>query len=152
MKRRIVLLSIIALATASITSCKKEEQEKAAITQPYNIVLKANEAYTFTLPKNKRNDAYEFTTAAAHASISEIGTDASGNPMYSYTPELNYVGSDQVVLSNDYEREEHAHKPPHKPLLPLGPKPKGDCNGGEEDHYIVTINFVVEQGSTARSK
>lgn len=151
MKRVMLLLTVAGFAAVSFSSCKKEEIEKAAITQTHTVQLKANESYTFVLPKNKRNDAYEFTTTASHASVSAIGKDASGNPIYQYTPEVGYVGTDQVVLSNDYEREEHANKPHPRPLLGIG-HPKGDCKGGEEDHYIVTINFVVQSALESRGQ
>jgi len=144
MRKVVLLLAVASLAVVGMQSCKKEENEKPAIQQTMNVELKANESYSFVLPKNKRNDAYEFTTQASHSSISELGVDASGNRVYRYTPALDYYGSDKIVVSNDQEREEH-HEKPKGPRPPFDGKHHGhgDCKGGEEDHYIVTINFVV---------
>ena len=136
-KKLILLLSVASLVMVGTQSCKKKEgPPKPAIKQTVNTQLKANEAYTFTLPRNTRNDEYEITANASHASISKIGVDASGNYIYQYTPALNYAGTDQVVLANDEElREPQNHPKPH---------PHGGCNnGGQEDHYIVTINFTI---------
>jgi hypothetical protein len=152
MKKTILVASLTVIAMLGITSCKKEKMEKDAIAQTYTIALKANEVYTFTLPTNTRNDAYQFTTNATHASVSQIGKDADGNSIYTYTPALDYVGTDEVVLSNDQERAEHGNHP-SKPKPALGVHPQGDCNGGgEEDHYIVTIHFVVDAATANRKK
>jgi hypothetical protein len=144
MKKVVLLLALASLSVVGMQSCKKEENEKPAIQQTINVELKANESYSFVLPKNKRDDAYEFTTKASHSSISELGVDANGNRVYKYTPAQDYFGTDKVVVSNDQEREEH-HKEPKGTRPPFGGKPHGhgDCKGGEEDHYIVTINFIV---------
>lgn len=141
----VVLASASALMTG-MASCKKEKMPKAAITQTETVNLKANESYTFVLPKNLRDDPYEITSQAQHYSISEVGVNASGERIFQYKPAEGYIGSDQVVISNDEEREMHEmHPAGPKPLGAPGKKhPKGDCKGGDEDHYIITINFVTE--------
>lgn len=134
----ILLLSVSGLILVSAQSCRKKEEPKPAIQKTINAQLKPNEAYTFVLPENKRDDDYEIRTNASHAKISLLGKDASGNQIYQYTPVLDFTGTDQVIVSNDEElREHHDHHGP--------PPPHGGCGkGGEEDHYIVTINFTIE--------
>ena len=136
-KKLILMLSISGLILVGTQSCRKKEgPPKPAIQETINVQLKVNEVYTFVLPENKRDDDYQISTNAAHAKISQLGKDASGNQIYQYTPVLDFAGTDQVIVSNDEElREHHDHQ---------GPPPHGGCNkGGEEDHYIVTINFTI---------
>lgn len=142
MKKLILLLS--GITVLSTVACRKKEMPpKPAIQQTVNVQLKANEAYTFVLPKNKRNDEYEITSSAQHATISQLGVDASGNRIYQYTPVSNFTGIDQVIVANDEElRERHEHPKPRFHLFPH----HGDCDkdkGGEEDHYIITLNFTI---------
>lgn len=149
MKKTIVMLVTASAMFVGMTSCKKERMQKDAIKETINVNLKTDENYTFTLPKNLRDDPYEITTQAKHASISEVGVNASGERVYNYKPTSDYVGSDQVIVSNDQEREEHQNHSAGPPP-PGGPK-KGGCHKGkgeEEDHYIITINFIVNGTAT----
>lgn len=149
MKKTIVTLVTASAMFVGMTSCKKERMPKEAIKETINVSLKTDESYTFTLPKNLRDDPYEITSQAKHSSISEVGVDASGQRVYSYKPTTGYVGSDQVIVSNDQERQEHKNNSAGPPP-PGGPK-KGKCHKGkgeEEDHYIITINFVVNGTAT----
>ncbi|MGZ3862592.1 MAG: hypothetical protein ACXVPN_02235 [Bacteroidia bacterium] len=143
MKKMILLMAgIVAL---SATACRKKEMPpKPPVQQTVDVALKTNQAYTFTLPKNKRNDAYEITANPQHAMISKLGADASGNFVYEYTPVSNFSGTDQVIVANDQELREHAGHPKPRPHL-FPHHPRGDCaNGEEEDHYVITFNFTVE--------
>lgn len=135
MKNPILKLAIAATLFVGMTSCKKETMPKDAITQTLNVNLTLNENYTFKLPKNLRDDAYEITSQANHSKISQVGLNVNGEQVYQYTPMLNYTGNDQVIVSNDEERNEQHNQPsgPHQ----------GDCKNAEEDHYIITINFTV---------
>jgi hypothetical protein len=153
MKKTILMLAMTGALVVNMTSCKKGKMHRAPVTETINVQLKLNEAYTFTLPKNLRDDEYEFKEQASHASISALGKNANGDRVYSYTPALNYSGLDRVIVSNNEEAEEHEmhgqcgnHNPP--------PPPKGNCDGkgGEEDHYIITINFDVRGSSVISSK
>ncbi len=142
MKKAILMLVAASAIIVGTTSCKKERMPKEAITQTETVNMNADESYTFTLPKNLRNDPYEITHEASHFSLSEVTTNASGDMVYKYTPANGYVGTDEVTLSNDQEREEHKGHP-------AGPSQgghhKGNCEGGEEDHYIITIKFTVQR-------
>lgn len=145
------MLACAGALIAGVASCKKKEmpnEPKAAITQTENVNMKVDESYSFTLPKNLRDDPYEITIQAQHALISEVGVNKAGERIFSYTPAKGYSGSDQVVVSNDQEREEHmAQQGEHYRPLPLGKEPrKGKCDEqkGEEDHYIFTFNFLID--------
>lgn len=150
MKKTIVILATASALFTTMVSCKKKDMqaEKEAITQTVDVSLNTNESYLFTLPKNLRDDPYEITTQASHFSISELGVNASGERVYKYTPAQGYTGTDQIIVSNDQEREEHKMHPQGPP--PMGPKPQGQPKGnckdkqGEEDHYIITFNFNVK--------
>jgi len=150
MKKMIVMLVTASALIAGMASCKKGQMPKEAIKQTVNVDLKTNEAYTLVLPKNLRDDPYEITTQAGHFSISQVGVNASGERIFQYTPATGFIGTDQVVVSNDQEREEHE-------MHPQGPPPPKHMNGGcnktkgEEDHYIITINFVVERTENTNS-
>lgn len=143
MRKTIAMLVMTSALLAGMSSCKKEETPKEAIKQTINVSLKNTESYSFILPENLRDDKYEITTSAGHSSISQVSINSEGKQIYKYTPATGYVGNEQVVISNDQEREEFgSHHHPGPP--PSGPKP-GGCKGGEEDHYIITINFVVDK-------
>lgn len=151
MKNWSSMLAIASFLAVGMTACEKGEEMEEAISQNVPVSLRMNESYTFTLPENLRDDKYEITSPAAHASISLVGVDAQGNQIYQYTPEENYVGTDRVILSNDQEREERGEHPPHPPK---GHRPKnkpGNC-GEKEDHYIVTIEFTIEQADVLKMK
>jgi hypothetical protein len=146
MKRTIFMLAITALVAAGTSSCKKEKMPKDAIHQTINISLRSDETYNLDLPMNKRNDEYRFKKQAAHFSTSELGQSSTGLRTFKYVPASGYTGTDQVILSNDWEREEHHADKPH------GGGHHGDCDKEEEDHYIITVNIVVEDPNTVRSK
>jgi hypothetical protein len=147
MRKTILMLVTASALVTGMVSCKKEEMAKVAITQTISVSLKMDQAYTFVLPKNLRNNPYEITSQAAHYSLSQVGVNSAGDPILQYTPATGYVGNDQVIVSNDQERGKHKKGPKHKgPKPPKGHKPpKGDCKGEqEEDHYIITVNFNIE--------
>jgi hypothetical protein len=150
MKKMFLMLATAGTMMAGLASCTKEDTPAPAITQTENVSLRVGESYTFTLPKNLRDDPYEITTPAQHASVSELGVNSSGDRIYSYTPAAGYSGTDQVVVSNDQEREEHH---PHPQGPPPGGPHSGSCsNSGPEDHYIITINFVMKGSDITVSK
>lgn len=151
MKKWNSMLAIASFLVVGMTACEKGEEMEEAITQNVQVTLRMNEDYTFTLPENLRDDKYEITSPATHASVSVVGVDAQGNQIYQYTPEENYVGTDMVILSNDQEREEQVEHPSHPPK---GHRPKnkpGNC-GDKEDHYIVTIQFTIEEPQVLQLK
>jgi hypothetical protein len=159
--QKMLLLAVCAgLCAVSLQSCKKTEVERDPIAITENVTLKANEAYTFTLPENTSDDEFAIATQAAHFSVSELGKDATtGKAIYQYTPARDYKGTDVVVISNPEERHADGHHPPHphgNPITTGG----GQCGGGGnhnavqpahhegheyETNYIITINFVIKE-------
>lgn len=126
---------------AQMASCKKEETPAVPITQTVDVGLKMGESYTFSLPKNLRNDPYQITTAAKHASVSQLCVDSAGTRIYKYTPEAGYSGTDQVIVSNN---QESGHTCPASQGPPPAGTGHGNCSGTQEDHYIVTLNFTMQ--------
>src|ERR1044072_2291690 len=114
MKKTMLLLAVAGSMIAGMASCKKEETPVPPITQTYDVSLRVGESYTFSLPKNIRNDPYEIINAEKHATVSQLCMDSTGAPVYKYTPETGYAGSDQVVVSN-------ARKPGQGCPHPQGP-------------------------------
>jgi hypothetical protein len=108
MRKLIFAVSVGAMLSMSLNSCSKRPMPEPAIKQTIDVQLSANQTYTFLLPMNIRDDAYEFTTQALHHELSILDVNAEGQRIYQYTPAKDYVGLDQVVVSNDWEREEHA--------------------------------------------
>lgn len=148
MKKTNVMLILISAATLAFTSCKKSE---TLLKPTYTNELVANQTYVFTLPTNT-NDAFEITTNPAHASINLLGQDANGANIYTYTPVLNYVGADQVVISTVEGRPPHPGRGPKCGTTTTSnnqtePIAKGGCNKAGDDlenDYVITINFVIK--------
>ena len=152
MKKLFLMLVLAGAATLSFTSCGKGEP-KPAIEQKFTVELSENQSYTFTLPDNTRHDVYAFTSQALHSSTSILSKNASGAPIYQYTPALNYKGTDDVVVSNCHAPNGEHQGPPcchpgHQGCCPHN----GGCCGGDEDHYMVTIHFVVGQENATSSR
>jgi hypothetical protein len=141
MKKLGLILSVAGMVTFALTSCNRDHNEEPAIEQTLKVQLAQNEAYTFVLPENLRKDAYEFTTQALHYSISTLSKNSSGEQIYQYTPALDYVGTDQVVVTNDHEKNEDHSQGCNQ----QGNPGFGQCMGGgnPEEHYMVTIDFTV---------
>lgn len=145
MRKLFFAVSVGAMLSLSLNSCSKKPMPEPAIKQTIDVQLSANQTYTFLLPMNIRDDAYEFTTQALHHELSILDVNASGQRIYQYTPAKDYFGFDQVVVSNDWEREEHELEGNHQ-----GP-PQGNCHeeNEPEEHYIITFNFEI--GRNAQS-
>jgi hypothetical protein len=137
MKKLMLALSTVGVIAFTLTSCGKKKE--APVEKTFQVELAQNQSYTFALPENLRKDVYEFSTQASHYSISTLGKNATGEQIYQYTPALDYMGADQVIVRNDQELEED-----HQCGFQDGPHQGGGCFGGqEEDHYVVTINFKI---------
>ena len=149
--KKTMLLIVAGAILGGMYSCKKEEDTLTStpITQTIDVRLKAGESYSYSLPQNKRNDPYSITTPAQHASLSQVTVSATGERVYNYTPANGFLGSDQVVVSNEdlnNSSSSASQCPGHS-----GP-PHGNCSGGSEDHYIVTLNITVDDTTSAVGK
>lgn len=163
MKKLNVLFPAVAMFFA-VQSCQKAEvYQEVALTQTIN----QNESYTFELPIT--DDPYRIITEAQHATISLIGVSAEGNPIYSYTPAADFIGTDSVVLQTYHNKEgkkghhgkgKHRDEEDHTNNYSGGgfcgtgnqrqevkEDRKGKCgnesNSNTEDDYTVTITISV---------
>ena len=153
----IILLSACTMLLAG-TACKKEHTEKEAIRKTIDVTLTQDQNYTFTLTKNLRDDEYRITEQAQHYLISNSGTTSAGDRVYTYQPAAGYYGTDEVIVRNDWERDEHAGHSHGNcqggPPPPNGADHGGQCNKpkGEEDHYIYTFRFTINRTIESAAK
>ena len=163
MKKSIIHLLIALFAITGFQSCKKDDvtvTTKTTVTD-LAITLNQNESYQFILPANTTKQPYQITTAASNSSISLVNVDANGNELYSYTPALDYTGTDKVTVENITDTTcEEKKENNSKPLFAAngncnGPKKptKGDCNKDKEAITIqlnkVNIVFTIEKTTTS---
>jgi hypothetical protein len=151
-----ILFLVASIGLFFLQSCNKEmlDKEGTLIQQTELAKIKANETYTFVLPANVTDDdPFQITRQAANFTVSELGKNADSQEIYTYTPAVDFVGTDTVVISNDHPHgggagcngqphPEPANHPKH-PKHPRGGK-------GGHDHQEVTIIITVESG-VARS-
>lgn len=119
MKKSIIMLAFAGAAMLMMPACKKAE---TLITQNETATVAAGETYTYTLPV-ATNDAFEITSQAQHGTVSMIGTDASGNLIYTYVADANYTGTDEVVIAT-VEDKGHCKRPPFDSLHRMPPPPR----------------------------
>lgn len=155
MKKLNVLFLALGFAFILNSCSKSEEYQNVALAQTIN----QNQSFTFELPIT--DDLYKVAQEAKNASISLIGVGATGNPVYNYTPNLDFVGTDQIVLTTDEHKEKpekrghHGKKGSHYDNYNVNGKGKGMCgnkdkdndddneNKHQNDDYTVTIDITV---------
>ncbi|MBL0048283.1 MAG: hypothetical protein IPP32_09345 [Bacteroidetes bacterium] len=149
MKKSIVATTLALVALISFYSCEKEKQEVTIIEQSLEKTIKVNESATFTLPVNESDDAYKITTDAAHAYVSKLSDDLSGNAVYTYTPEKDYVGNDLIVVST-VEEKQHGNKgnKGHHKGGSKGGHCHGDDKGEQQMKVTIRINILKEEVTT----
>lgn len=159
MKKSIFMFAFAGLVLAIMPSCQKEKVN-AVVTKTVDATLKVNETYTFTLPAQEGDDAYEITTQASHYTVSKVGLDATGaNMVYEYTPALDFVGTDQVVITTTEEEHTGEHhggmcgnKAPHPQganILHL-PHPHHHHHHDAEEQLEITINLTIESSGDVK--
>jgi hypothetical protein len=144
--KNLTLLFAIVLTTAMFTSsCKKEEGKQNNLN--VTVSINENSTYTFTLPPGLQGGNFTISQQASNYITSAVnpvsGTSAVN---YTYTPALNYVGSEKVVLSASDAH--HGGGCQHNQ--------NGNCNhqGGHCDHHdsddnsTITINIAVVASTT----
>lgn len=143
-------ISFLTLGLAALlfsSSCKKEKHEEIVIEQSMEKTLKANESVTFTLPASLSDDDYQITTAASHAYVSKLSEDLSGNTLYCYTPEKDYVGNDFVVVSTLEEEHHGEHGNHHGHPNGANKGGSGHCHGDKhpaEQQLKISIYLKIE--------
>ncbi len=113
MKKPILLLVTAFTIISTIQSCKKKESPLPPVITNLNIDLNKNQAYTFVLPENTSDTPYKITLQAVHYNLSTVGKDASGNEIYQYTPETDFIGNDVMSVANTEEHRCNGHHPHH---------------------------------------
>lgn len=144
--KNLTLLFTIALTISLFTSsCKKEDDKQN--NQVINVTINENANYTYTVPSTSQGGNYSISQQASHYLASTIANVSGTTSMtYNYTPALNYVGSDVVVLSSSDSH--HGGGCQHNQ--------GGNCNhqGGHCDHHdsddnsTITININVVSSTT----
>jgi hypothetical protein len=134
-KTALILLSSIVLLVSA--SCKKTEVDVQPVTTTVSALLKTSETYTYTLPQNVSDDAFQITAPAGHSSMSQLTTNATGNLVYQYTPAVDFTGTDNVVIST--VEEEHNDKSGKNMHNGCGDNQNQSKNGGQ----IIKISLTV---------
>jgi hypothetical protein len=159
MKKLMFLVALVSLVF--MQSCEKFQfQKKATVEQTVEATLKVNESYTFTLPTDIDDDAFAILTDATNASVSRLTPTT-----YAYTPAVDFLGTDVIVLSNEHEMDEMGggcghHGPdslghpidslghhPHHPHF--GPHPRKKV--ADHNHYKITINLNIVAADTTNN-
>lgn len=152
MKKSILTATIALITLVSFYSCEKEKQEETIVEQSLEKTIKVNESATFALPLNESDDAYKITTDAAHAYVSKLSDDLSGNAVYTYTPEKDFVGTDLIVVST-VEENHHGNKgnTGHHKGGSKGGHCHADDKGEQQMKVTIRINILKEEVTTPAS-
>jgi len=134
----LALASLIVLTLSY--SCRKEH-EGVTITKVINVSINANENYTYDIPHaGDADDVMQISKQAAHFLTSKLTTASGGNALFEYTPQLNYSGTDEVVVNNvEGGHSQGGH---------------GNCQGSGRHHddTIVYDFKITINGTTNRSR
>lgn len=148
--KKISGLVLVASVVLLASSCEKHDFKKHSektVTQTVDVTLEKNAAYSYTLPENTSDDAFQITTQSEHAGVSTL-TNNGTNTVYTYTPAKDYVGTDKVVIATIEEEHSHhmgggAHHPHHS---------GGGCNNGnhndENSKLEIIINITIKDKVT----
>ncbi len=142
MKKISGLMLTTAIVMFFTSACRKDENG-VTITKVINIEINANNSYTFDVPHaGDADDLMQITKQASHFLKSQITPSSNGNVAFAYTPELNYVGTDEVLISNGEGAHGNGGKGGH-----------GNCGGSGKHHDDTTIyDFKINiKGTTTRS-
>jgi hypothetical protein len=157
MKKAIVIGVLMLTCLTVFESCKKtEDNDIAASETTVSVALKANQSYTYILPKSKGKQTYKITQSSSHSATAAITSDASGNMQLVYTPALNYIGSDAIALTTARDGSCQGNRPPHhkpkgehhsKLKLPL-PHKHHKKNKATENNILINFNISNDETIT----
>ena len=133
MKKITGILFIAVAILFAIQSCKKEDRD-APVTKTIAVSLKANESYSYQIPKTgDADDVMQITKQAEHSLSSEVSPVAnSENTLFEYTPALDYTGNDEVQVTNVEVHNGNSGHSHH-----------GNCSGGK-DHHDETTTYAFK--------
>jgi len=100
-------IATVTLFTVLLFSCKKEE----FITQTIDQTITAGQEYSIALPLT--DDVYSIVSDAKNATSSYISKDANHNPIYVYTSNAGFVGTELIVVSTEHPEKETMGEHPH---------------------------------------
>lgn len=144
-----VLFGLVAFISLSLvlSSCKKHEEHEGTVNyQTIEIVLDMNKSYQYSFGAIDPKDQAVITKQSNAFLVSEV--DKSGETiLFNYTPNTNFVGTDEVQVTIGEEEHEHHHKQgPHhpNPLKFLKHKKHHGCEKHDDDDKTVYIfKFTV---------
>jgi hypothetical protein len=138
MKKIAGLFFIAAAISFTTQSCKKDDNGPT-VTHTVAVSLRANESYSYQVPKaGDADDVMQITKQAGHSLISKVSPVVnSENTLFEYTPALGFTGSDEVQVTNVENHSGQQGAPHH-----------GNCSGGKGHHegtttYIFKINVIA---------
>ncbi len=117
MKKYIALVTAVVCITN--TSCTKlfenkdhhGKHEKTEVKETINVeqTINAGDTYTYAVPTNQSDDAYQITQQATLFTKSELNTDASNNVVYTFVPVVQVASptsyTQDITIAN--VEEEH---------------------------------------------
>ena len=132
MKKFTASAAIIALIAFNF-SCKKEQD--STITKTFDVTLSPGQTYTTQVGGGDEDDMLKITQQAKHADVSELTANSGSRDMtFTYTPASQYIGSDQVQITNS-EGEHHGHGG------------HGNCGGHHHDESTVYVYNITITGN-----
>ncbi len=143
MKKKYTVLAFAAVIMIAATSCEKldfmnndKDAEDIIEYRTIEATVNANESYTLVLPKKTSNDPFQITQEPAHSRTSLLSFTPYS---YHYTPENNYIGKDQVVISTVEKEQNGQHGN------------GGNCSSQNksETQLVLTVNLTIKGVSTA---
>jgi hypothetical protein len=100
MKRNVLYLFILSGILTFCMGCSKEETGLSPANE-ITISLGRNETYRYDLGLFGDEEGASITTQASHYLVSELNREInSGSISYTYTPALDFTGTDVVVLKS----------------------------------------------------
>lgn len=99
MKKIILYLPVLLLMVLLMSSCKKDATKIKHTASTKSVTIAKNNPYVLDLGTYGTEEGVEINKQASHYIISEI-TRSNRNVVYTYQPELNFTGTDQVILES----------------------------------------------------
>lgn len=101
MKKIILYFTIILFSIILIQSCKKESTPLQK-DQTINVIIKANEDYSYDLGYFGYEEGARIIQQARHYETSSLMRELNtGKITYKYKPSLNYTGTDEVKINSE---------------------------------------------------
>jgi len=105
MKRIFLTLMILITLLTFFPGCSKEDivihtPVTYTNTNTNNVTLTKNGTYHFELGYFGDEEGASISMQAIHFSVSKLDRDSTGKIGYTYTPALNYTGTDEVELKS----------------------------------------------------